>query len=46
MSILKEYRPSSALQAMFSEYHGVFSVCLQELDMDLFKSAFVKMGLV
>ena len=31
MSILKGYRPSSALQAMFSVYHGVFSVCLQNL---------------
>ena len=29
MSILKGYRPSSALQVMFSVYHGVFSVCLQ-----------------
>ena len=31
MSILKGYRPSSALQAMFSVYLGVFSVCLQHL---------------
>ena len=31
MSIVKGYRPSSALQAMFSVYHGVFSVCLQNL---------------
>ena len=31
ISILKGYRPSSALQAMFSVYRGVFSVCLQNL---------------
>ena len=31
MSMLKGYRPSSALQAMFSVYHGTFNVCLQNL---------------
>ena len=31
MSIRKGYRPSSAPQAMFSVYHDVFSVCLQNL---------------
>jgi len=31
MSMLKGYRPSSALQAMFSVYHGTFHVCLQNL---------------
>ena len=31
MSIPKRYRPISALQAMFSVYLGVFSVCLQNL---------------
>ena len=31
ISMLNGYRPSSALQALFSVYHGVFSVCLQNL---------------
>ena len=31
MSMLKGYRPSSALQAMFSVYNGTFNVCLQNL---------------
>ena len=31
MSIDKGYRPSSALQAMFSAYHGTFNACLQNL---------------
>ena len=32
MSIDKGYRPSSALQAMFSVYHGtMFNACLQNL---------------
>ena len=29
MSMLKGYRPSSALQAIFSVYHGTFNDCLQ-----------------
>ena len=28
MFIDKGYRPSSALQALFSAYHGTFNVCL------------------
>ena len=31
MSIDKGYWPSSALQAMFSAYHGTFNACLQNL---------------
>ena len=31
MSIDRGYRPSSALQALFSVYHGTFNVCLQNL---------------
>ena len=31
MSIDKGYRPSSALQAMFSAYYGAFNTCLQNL---------------
>ena len=31
MSIDRGYRPSSALQALFSVYHGTFKVCLQNL---------------
>ena len=42
MSILKGYRPSSTLQAMFAVYYGGIWCLFTELDMDLFNSAFVK----
>ena len=46
MSIVEGLRPSSALQAMFYVYHGVFYRFFAELYMDLFNSAFVKIILI
>ena len=47
MSMLKGYRPSSALQAMFSVYHGTFNAGLfTELNVDLFNCAFIEVRFV
>ena len=47
MSMLKGYRPSSALQAMSSVYHETFNVCLQNLMIvDLFNCAFIEVRFV